>query len=125
MKRNNDQVSLSQKSELSKLESKSFHGTHPPARLGEVLLQLLGDRGVDVPLALLARDPAVLKGIATKKKKTLTTNICISCCSHICFFARGHLLRRRKNIRNQHLHVLFSVHVFVFCSRAFLPSKEL
>ena len=89
MKRNNDQVSLSQKSELSKLESKSFHGTHPPARLGEVLLQLLGDRGVDVPLALLARDPAVLEGIATKKKKTLTTNICISCCSHICFLLEG------------------------------------
>ena len=73
MKRNNDQVSLSQKSELSKLESESFRGTHPPARLGEVLLQLFGDRGVDVPLALLARDPAVLEGITTKEK-TLTTN---------------------------------------------------
>jgi len=39
----------------------------PPARLGEVLLQLLGDRGVDVPLALLARDPAVLEGIVAGK----------------------------------------------------------
>ena len=43
-------------------------GTHPPTRLGEVLLELLGDGGVDVPLALLARDPAVLKGIAEEKK---------------------------------------------------------
>ena len=96
MKRNNDQVSLSQKSELSKLESESFRGTHPPARLGEVLLQLLGDRGVDVPLALLARDPAVLEGITTKKKKALTTNT----------FA------------------FVVVHIFVFCSRAFTTKKK-
>ena len=36
-------------------------GTHPPPRLGEVLLELLGDGGVDVPLALHARDPAVVQ----------------------------------------------------------------
>ena len=44
-------------------------GTHPPTRLGEVLLELLGDRRVDVPLALLSSDPAVLKGIAENKIK--------------------------------------------------------
>ena len=44
-------------------------GTHPPPRLGEVLLELLGDRRVDVPLALLSSDPAVLKGIAENKIK--------------------------------------------------------
>ena len=42
--------------------------THPPTRLGEVLLELLGDGGVDVPLALLPSDPAVLEGIAGNKK---------------------------------------------------------
>ena len=43
-------------------------GTHPPPRLGEVLLELLGDGGVYVPLALLPSDPAVLEGIAGNKK---------------------------------------------------------
>ena len=51
--------------------------THPPTRLGEVLLELLGDGGVYVPLALLPSDPAVLEGIAGNKKmvkvKTLGT----------------------------------------------------
>ena len=49
-------------------ESKRM-GTHPPTRLGKVLLELLGDRRVDVPLALLSSDPAVLKGIAENKIK--------------------------------------------------------
>ena len=53
--------------------------THPPARLGEVLLELLGDGGVYVPLALLPSDPAVLEGVAGNEKmrellKTLGTN---------------------------------------------------
>ena len=43
--------------------------THHPARLGEVLLELLGDGGVDVPLGLLARDPTVLQGGAGKVYK--------------------------------------------------------
>ena len=49
--------------------------THPPTRLGEVLLELLGDGGVDVPLALLPSDPAVLEGIAgnTKMRELLKT----------------------------------------------------
>ena len=42
--------------------------THPPARLGKVLLELLRDGRVDVPLALLPGDPAVLKGIARNEK---------------------------------------------------------
>ena len=42
--------------------------THPPSRLGEVLLELLRNCGVDVPLALLPGYPAVLKGIAENRK---------------------------------------------------------
>jgi hypothetical protein len=42
--------------------------THPPSRLGEVLLELLGDGGVDVLLGLLARDPDMLQGTAAKKE---------------------------------------------------------
>ena len=146
MKRNNDQVSLSQKSELSKLESESFRGTHPPARLGEVLLQLLGDRGVDVPLALLARDPAVLEGITTKKKKALTTNTFAFVVVHIFVFcSRAFTTKKKKHSKPTFAFVVFgscicfllkgipikqrtsptfvfvfSIYEFVFCSRAFL-----
>ena len=43
--------------------------THPPTRFGKVLLELLRNCGMDVPLALLSSDPAVLKGIAENKIK--------------------------------------------------------
>ena len=42
--------------------------THPPTRFGKVLLELLRNCGMDVPLALLPSDPAVLEGIAENQK---------------------------------------------------------
>ena len=39
----------------------NYSAAYPPSGLCEVLLELFGDGGVDVPLGLLASDPAVLQ----------------------------------------------------------------
>ena len=55
---------------------------YPPSRLGEVLLQLLGDGGVDVPLGLLASDPAVLQ---CRAAETALLSIDIQCTRKLQF----------------------------------------